>query len=325
MSWVKAAVIVGVLSCASAAIVGLMSRAPAEVRNVDFGTEDTDPSLGAEFTDEQIARHGIYRRAGYVGLLLGVILELVVLIVLARGPLGRLVTSIEKWPGGLAVHALAVGAAIAVITTVAALPLSYMRGYVIPKAWGLSTQDSAGWLVDVVKGLGIGAVMAAIAALAFFVVVRWQPRSWWLVGWVAFTLLSVLLVWLFPIAIAPIFNKFTPLKDAQLTSRIKEIADEAEVTVEEVLVADASKRTTSENAYVAGLGSSKQVVVYDTLLESGGEDETIFVVAHELGHQRENHVIKSLVISSVGLLAAFALLKFLSTKPGYGNGRGRPA
>ena len=316
MSSLKALAIVGLISCASAALVGLASRAPAEVRVADPRREASDPDLGAEFSDAQIARHGIYRQAGYLGLLLGVILEITVLVVLARGPLGRLVTSIEKWPGGLLVHALAVGASVAIITTLAALPLSFVRGYVIPKAWGLSTQNVAGWLSDLGKGLGLGAVMAAIAALAFFSVVRWQPRSWWLFGWAAFTALSALLVWLYPIAIAPLFNNFTPLRDPALTERIKGLASDAGVNVDEVLIADASRRTTGENAYVAGLGPSKQVVLYDTLLRAGNEDETAFVVAHELGHQRENHVVKSLLISSLGLLAGFAVLKMLSSRAG---------
>ena len=316
MSWPKAILIIGLLSCASAAVVGLMARAPAEVRTAESGPADADPDLGTSFTEEQIARHGIYRRAGYIGLALGIILEFTLLIVLARGPLGRLVTSIEQWRGGLVVHAAALGAAVAVVTTLAALPLSFVRGYLIPKAWGLSTQNLVGWLSDVIKGLGIGAVMAGVAALAFFAVVRWQPRAWWLVGWVAFTALTAMLTWLYPIAIAPVFNKFTPLRDPALTERITDLATKADVTVAEVLVADASRRTTSENAYVAGLGPSKQVVVYDTLLEAGGEDETAFVVAHELGHQRENHVVKSLLLSSVGLFVAFGALKLLSTRAG---------
>ena len=316
MSSLKAIVIVGLLACAAATLVGLASRAPAEVRGAEAGREATDPSLGGRFSDPQIARHGIYRRAGYLGFILGVILEITVLVVLARGPLGRVVTSIEKWPGGLLVHALAVGAAIAIITTVAALPLSFVRGYVIPKAWGLSTQNIAGWLSDLGKGIGIGAVIAGIAALAFFSVVRWQPRSWWLLAWAAFTGLSALLVWLYPIAIAPLCNTFTPLRDPALTERIKGLASEAGVKVDEVLIADASRRTTGENAYVAGLGPTKQVVLYDTLLRSGNEDETAFVVAHELGHQRESHVVKSLLISSAGLLAGFAALKVLSSREG---------
>ena len=312
----RAVLLIALLSCASALVVGLVSRAPAEVRAADPGRAATDPGLGSQFTDEQVARHGIYRRAGYLGFALAFILEIALLIVLARGPLGRLVSSVESWRGGLVVHAAVVGIAVAAIGVAASLPLSFVRGFMINRAWGLSTQNAAGWAIDVAKGAGVGAVFAAGATIAFFAVVRWQPRTWWVWGWAAFTALSALLVWLYPIAIAPLFNNFTPLRDVELTEQVKGLAQEAGVNVDEVLVADASRRTTSENAYVAGLGSTKQVVVYDTLLRSGETDETLFVVAHELGHERENHVVKNLLLTSVGLLIGFGLLQPLSRRTG---------
>ena len=312
MSLARALLIALIVSGASAALVALSSRAPAAVRHAEFDRSDTDPALGAEFTDQQIERHGIYRRAGYLGLALGLVLEIVVLVLLARGPVGRLVESLESWRGGLVVHAALAGIALALVTALAALPLSFVRGHVINRAWGLSTQTAAGWALDLVKGLGVGAVIAAIGACAFFALVRWQPRTWWLWAWAAFTLLTALMVWLYPVAIAPLFNKFTPLEDPALSQRITRVAQDAGVEVDEVLVADASRRTTSENAYVAGLGATKQVVLYDTLLESGSEDETVFVVAHELGHEKENHVLKNLLLSSLGLFVGFGALKLLA-------------
>ena len=312
MSIPRALTVVLLLSCAAAAIVALSSRAPTDVRTAEAGRAATDPSLGDDFSDAQIERHRIYRRSTYAGFALGLLVEIVTLVVLARGPLGRLVDATEGWRGGLAVRAAAIGIVISAVTTVAALPLSFVRGYVINKAWGLSTQNVAGWALDLIKGLGIGSVVAAAATIAFFVVVRWQPRTWWLWGWAAFTLLTAMLVWLYPVVVAPLFNRFTPLEDRALTERITSVAGEAGVDVDEVLVADASRRTTSENAYVAGFGGTKQVVVYDTLLEAGGDDETLFVVAHELGHQKENHVVKGVAVSSLGLLVGFVLLKLLA-------------
>lgn len=311
MSWARALVIALVVSGASAALVAVSSRAPAPVRHADFDRSDTDPSLGATFTDEQIERHGIFRRSAYLGFALGLALEILVLVLLARGPLGRAVDVIQGLRGGLVVHAALTAAVLAALTTIAALPLSFVRGYVIGRAWGLSTQTPLGWTLDLVKGFGVGLVIAAVSTIAFFALVRWQPRAWWLWGWAAFTLLSVLMVWLYPVAIAPLFNKFTPLEDAALTERITQVAQDAGVEVDEVLVADASRRTTGENAYVAGFGATRQVVLYDTLLESGSEDETLFVVAHELGHDKESHVTKNLLLTSFGLFVGFGALKLL--------------
>ena len=311
MSTSRALLIGLLLSCAAAAVVAVSSRAPASVRNYEPNRAATDPSLGAGFTDEQIERNGIYRRSTYLGYALALLIEMMVLVLLARGPAARLVTTIEAWRGGLVVQAAAVAVAVAAVTAVVALPLSFVRGYSVNRAWGLSTQDLGGWALDVVKGLAIGGVLAAAAAIAFFAIVRWQPKTWWLWGWAAFTALSAILVWLYPVAIAPLFNKFTPLQDGQLAERITTLADEAGVTVDEVLVADASRRTTTENAYVAGLGATKRVVVYDTLLKGGTSEETLFVVAHELGHEKENHIAKGMLVSSLGLLAGFAALKLL--------------
>jgi STE24 endopeptidase len=160
-------------------------------------------------------------------------------------------------------------------------------------------------------------VTSAIAALVFFAVVRWQPRTWWVLGWGAFTALTAIMFFLWPVVIAPLFNRFTPLEAGPLNDRARALAEEAGVPVDEVLVADASRRTTAENAYVAGLGRTKRLVLYDTLLKSDREDQTLFVVAHELGHQAKNHVLKNLAIASAGLFAAFAFLGWLGGRAAF--------
>lgn len=296
--------------------MALVSRTPPEVRAAEPGPAATDPSLGASFSDEQISRHGAYRGPSYLAFFVALAIEVVTLIALVRGPLPRLASSLDGIRGGLPVRVALIALFVAAVTTAAALPLSYVRGYAMQKAWGLSTQDVGGWLSDVGRGFAISAVIAAISAVVFYGLLRWQPRSWWVWGWAAFSLLSALLVFLYPVVIAPLFNKFTPLQDAELATEIRSLASEAGVDVDEVLVADASRRTTAENAYVAGLGSTKRVVVYDTLLEAGGRDDTLFVVAHELGHAKENHVLKNVGLSCIGLAVGFGALFWLAGRPG---------
>jgi len=312
MSWPKLVLIVGLVSLLSAGLLALVSRAPTSIRNDKPGPEATSPELGASFTDDQIARHGAYRGPSYLAFALRALLPILLLILLARGPFRELVDSISGWRGGWVTQALFLGGFLGLITALAMLPLSIVQGYSIQHAWGLSTQSLGGWAVDQLKGSAIGAVIAGASALAFFAVVRWQPRTWWVWGWLAFSALTALLVFLFPIVIAPLFNKFTPLEDPALRNRILTLGREAGVDIGRVEVADASKRTTAENAYVAGIGSSKQMVLYDTLLEAGGEEETLFVVAHELGHKKENHVVKGILASSLGLLAGFGVLYLIS-------------
>lgn len=268
------------------------------------------------FTDAQIARHGAYRGPLYLAFGLSLLVQIVALLLLRGDPIAQLVSWADKVPGGWPARTAVVAAAIAAVLALISIPLGFVRGYAIQKAWHLSNQDVPDWLVDQAKGLAISLVVAAVATCAFMAVVRWQPRWWWLWGAGAFTMLTAVLVFLFPIAIAPLFNRFTPLDDPSLVARIETLAGEAGVEIDEVLVADASKRSNAENAYVAGLGATKQLVLYDTLVAGGDEDETLFVVAHELGHEAEDHVVKNVAVSAAGLLAGFALLAWLVTHGG---------
>jgi STE24 endopeptidase len=301
---------------AGAAILALVSRAPAELRNARPGPDATDPANGAAFTDRQVARHGAYRRGAYAALLLGAGLQVTALVVLARGPLRGLVDALERMPGGWLSTAALTSVAVIAVLAIVTLPLAFVNGYVVQHAWGLSTQRPPAWFIDRARGLAIGAVIGAISAIAFFGAVRWQPRTWWVWGWIAFSTLSALLVYLWPVVIAPLFNRFEPLENGPLRHRLLALARSADVDVGEAYVVDASKRSTVENAYVAGLGNSKQLVLYDTLVKGADDDETAFVVAHELGHQVEHHVLKTVAITTAGLFVGFAVLGWLAGKNG---------
>jgi STE24 endopeptidase len=212
------------------------------------------------------------------------------------------------------VHAAVLGALAALLLWALTLPLAYVRGYVIEHAWSLSTQSVGGWLSDRARAVLVSSVVSGLTAVAFFAVVRWQPRTWWVWGWLSFSALTAVLVFVWPVAIAPLFNRFTPLQDAALERRVRALARAADVDVDEVLVADASRRTTAENAYVAGVGGTRRLVLYDTLLHAGAEDETLYVVGHELGHEVEHHVERNLFVAAGGLLIGFALLGWLGTR-----------
>ena len=317
MSWARDIVIIAAVSLVGAGIVAFVSRAPAQLRQAEPPPEATEADLGASFTDQQVRRHAAYRGPGYLSFAISTLVQIVVLLAAARVIFPRLVSATEGLWGGWVARNAVLGAAAFALLWLTSLPLSFVTGYAIEHAWGRSTQDVVGWLGDMGRGFGVGAVTTAIAALAFFGIVRWQPTTWWLWGWLGFTALTALLVFLFPVVIAPLFNRFTPLADESLARRIQSLAGRAGVAVDEVVVADASRRTTTENAYVAGLGATKRVVLYDNLLradEDPAKGETLFVAAHELAHEAEGHVWKSVVIASAGLLVAFAVLWWLSQR-----------
>lgn len=316
MSITRAVAVLICLSMGCGVVLAVVSMTPGSIRRAEAGDGATDPELGADFSASEIERHGRYRMPGYVAFALFTILEIVMLVVLARGPFGRMIARVELLPGGW-LTAAAVGAiVIALAGALLMLPLGYVRGFAMEHAWGLSTQDLGGWLGDRAKAMLVASVTSAIGAVAFFAIVRLAPRLWWVWGWVAFSLLTALITFAWPLVVAPLFNTFTPVEDAALEGRVRELAAAADVDIDTVLVADASRRTTAENAYVAGLGGSKRMVLYDTLIAGGTDDETALVVAHELGHEAEGHVVKNVGIASAGLFVGFALLAWLSGRTG---------
>ncbi|HET7482956.1 MAG TPA: M48 family metallopeptidase [Actinomycetota bacterium] len=315
MSVARAILVVALVSIAAAVLLAVVSRTPEAIRLAKPPPDATDPSLGARFTDAEIARNGAYRGPAYLSYLLVLVVETVALVAAARAFVPRLVAATESWRGGWPTQGIVVALTLSVLLTLVVLPLGYVR-FSIDHAWRLANQSTGAWLLDQVRGLGVGLVMSAIAAIAFLAVVRGFPRAWWAIGWVVFTLLTVVLTFLAPIVIAPLFNRFTPLPDGPLKERVVALAHDAGVDLDDVLVADASKRSTAENAYVTGIGASKRMVLYDTLIDAGDDRETAYVAAHELGHEVHDHIWKGIAVAALGLLVGFVALRWLATRPG---------
>jgi STE24 endopeptidase len=315
MTWGRAAALLVGFALGAALLFAAASRAPARVRAAEPGPGALDPELGNRFSDEQIARSGAYRRGAYAGWAIGLVLQVATLIVLARGPVASAASALERWNLHWLVRHTAVALLVVGMLLLATAPLGYV-GLRNGHAWGLSTQGTVGWIADRARAFLIAGVVAALAAAAFFGAVRLQPRSWWLWAWLAFSALTVLLAFVWPLVVAPLFNRFDPLEPGPLRRRVIALADAAGIHVGGVFVVDASKRSTVENAYVAGWGGSRRLVLYDTLVEGFDEDEAAFVVAHELGHQAENHVLKNVVVTIAGMFVGFAVLALIASRPG---------
>jgi len=208
------------------------------------------------------------------------------------------------WAGDAAVWA----AAVVLVAGAACLPLDVWRGLLRERRFGLSTQTLGGWLADRAKGEAVGLVLAAAAWVAAVGLARALP-GWWPAPAAAGLALAVLvLTFVAPVVLEPLFNRFRPLDDEGLAATLRALAERAGVPVRDVLVADASRRTTRTNAYVSGLGPTRRVVVWDTLLASAPEPELALVVAHELGHRRERHVVKGTLIGMAGAVVAVLVL-----------------
>jgi STE24 endopeptidase len=166
------------------------------------------------------------------------------------------------------------------------LPLSYYAEFVLPHRFELSTQSLKDWLVDVVKNIALGAIMGLIIVEVAYFVLRISGDAWWLWMTGALLLFTVILTNLSPILIMPIFNKFTPLGEehADLEERLIQLAEKAGARVKGVYKMDMSRRTKQANAFLTGIGSTRRIVLGDTLIEEFSPDEIETILAHELGH-----------------------------------------
>jgi STE24 endopeptidase len=271
-------------------------------------------STGLRFFDsEQIERARRYHRPVYVVRALSILVSLAVLGLLAFGAPGDwlfdLVDGLPWWGEAVAFSAL-----VALVGSLVATPIAFWRGYVHERQWGFSTQTIGGWAWDRAKAVGIGMVLTAIPMLGLIAAVHVFPSWWPVVAAVGGAAVVFVLSFLAPVLLEPVFNKFAPLSDEALARDLRTLADRAGVPVRDVLVADASRRTRKHNAYVSGIGKTRRVVVWDTLLNRGEAGELRTVVAHELGHRRFRHVTIGTAITMVGtglfVVALWALLQW---------------
>lgn len=254
----------------------------------------------AELPADKVARARQYRSEmrliAYPSMLLGVVAA----VILGLTPLGARLVGLV--PGPWWAKAVGGGLLVLLAADLVTLPLAAL-GHRIAVRYGLSTQGWGAWSIDLLKGYAIAAVLGAIVLFAFFGLVRLAPNWWWAWGAAGAAALVVLLSFVFPVLVEPVFNKFTPMDDGPLRTRIMAMAQEDGVPVKDVLVADASRRTRAVNAYVSGLGPTRRVVVYDTLLKEAPEDEVVGVVAHELGHAARQDVLVGTALGALGAAA----------------------
>jgi STE24 endopeptidase len=250
------------------------------------------------FAATEIERARRYHRPLYLALAFDWALQLGILAAIAFARPGNWLwdaTGGPWWARTLELTALVLGA-----STLVRLPLSAWRGWVYERRWGFSTQSLGAWLVDAVRGLSLGAVVSGLAFVGLVGSARALPSAWPAVAAVGAAALTVVLSVLAPLLVERLFNRFRPLADESLARELRELSERAGVPVRTMLVTDASRRTTKHNAYVSGLGPTRRLVLFDTLLRDAPAAELRGVVAHELGHRRFRHVAVGTLLGSAG-------------------------
>ncbi|TAK92980.1 MAG: M48 family peptidase [Aquabacterium sp.] len=225
-----------------------------------------------------------------------------------------------RW-GGLA-YQLALLGAFTAIGAIIEWPMDAWNTFRIEQRHGFNRMTWGMWIGDQFKQVFIGLLIGTPIAALILWLMGAAGQAWWLWAWGAWVAFSLLLMVIFPIFIAPLFNKFEPLQDDHLAKRVTDLMARCGFKAKGFFVMDGSRRSAHANAYFTGLGSSKRVVFFDTLLSKLSHGEVEAVLAHELGHFKHKHVLKRMIMMFVMSLLGFALLGWLSRQLGFYQGLG---
>src|SRR5664280_1698575 len=223
------------------------------------------------------------------------------------------------WIAGLNLHiigqALIFFGLLAIIGGIAGLPFELYDTFVLEKKYGFSTITWHLWITDLIKSLILSAIIMTIMISSFMAFIYYLPASWWFWAWVFFTLFEIILLWLYPVLIAPLFNKFEPIKDEALREKINALMDKVGLKTKGIYQVDEGKRSKHTNAYFTGIGKTKRIVLFDTLLASHSPEEILAVLAHEIGHCKKKHILKQLIFMIVASLVVLYFVYLIVNWP----------
>jgi len=299
-------------------IAGLLSILDAEAakrskRPLEHQEPIYQSHLSDYFTDTQIDKGKRYHLTQYWLFFLktGVIISALIFFLGIGGH--DIVEGIALWiTGGRHWPAIALASVILVLQLwILTFPFTVYGGYVHEKTYELLTQGFSGWLLDYLKGRAINVALVVPVSVGLFIVIRRFPSAWWLFAGGGSGALLAVFVFLAPVVIDPLFYRFTPIENTAVRDVLLKLADQAGLDVNDVLEMNASTKMSRVNAYVTGLGRTKRIVVYDTLLHESTPEEVGVVFAHELGHVRRHHLWKGIALGAVGSFAAFFCISLL--------------
>lgn len=265
------------------------------------------PQAGRFFSPAQVARADDYARGARLLSLASLLTGIAVAAILGLTPLGSRLTGplSRRFRWWLGAPLVVLG--VLVVQSVATLPFALAQRH-RDLAVGLTNQALSGWWRDRAVALLVSWVIVSLVVLVLVGLARRAPRRWPLWAGAAVVGLTFVGSFLYPLLVEPAFNRFTPVPDGPFRQSVLQLAHREGVHVDDVLVADASRRTTTLNAYVSGLGDSRRVVVYDNLMHGVPRAEVLSVIAHELGHAREHDVFLGTALSALAGVAGVGLL-----------------
>ena len=193
------------------------------------------------------------------------------------------------------------------------LPFRYYDTFGIEARYGFNTYTIGTWVLDLLKSFAIALVLGGVLLSLLLIMVQYTGKTWWIWAWLIFSCFEILVTVLYPTVIAPLFNTFVPVQNEDLAIKIRELSEREGLVVKGIFQMDAGRRSRHTNAYFSGLGRSKRIVLYDTLLDAHTDDEILAVLAHEIGHLKQGHIRKQLIIMGGASLILFFLASKMMT------------
>jgi STE24 endopeptidase len=217
-------------------------------------------------------------------------------------------SSMSVVPAGLVFFAVP-----ALMAGTADLPFSYYYSFVIEERYGFNTRTPKIWFLDLVKSTLVSGLVGAFLLTVLLCLIEFAGPGWWFWAWAVFLGFQLLMAVLYPTVVSPWFNKFAPLENSDLKTAIERLAEAQGMRVQGIYQMDASKRTRHTNAYFTGLGKTRRIVLFDSLIQAHGRDEILAILAHEIGHLKKNHLGKQIAMVTLASFFLFYLASKLLT------------
>lgn len=216
-------------------------------------------------------------------------------------------SSAPVWLVGTTSQSIFLFLGIQVLSSLVSIPLRYYSAFVLEEKFGFNKQTKKIFFTDIIKEQVLSVVIGAPVMAAFIKIIEYFGDSFFFYVWAAFFTFQIFMISIAPSLIMPLFNKFTPLEDGTLKTRINALAEKVNFPLTKLFLIDGSKRSSHSNAYFTGLPWSKRIVLFDTLIDTSSEDEILAVIGHEIGHWAKSHLLKTLVFSQANLSLIFLL------------------
>jgi STE24 endopeptidase len=235
------------------------------------------------------------------------------LAILLSGFLPWLVSGISLYRYGPIVSGLIFFAVLSIFSNLFRIPFSLYETFVIEERYGFNVMNIRIWILDLFKSIFLVTILGGLLLGLLLGLVIHGGEAWWIWAWMLVGGFELVLLWLFPVVILPLFYKFDPIENKGLEDRIRALIDKVGLRTKGIFKMDASKRSKHTNAFFVGIGRTKRIVLFDTLLASHAEEEILAVLAHEAGHWKKRHVLRMLVpLEILSLVSFYAVAKFLN-------------